>query len=175
MRVTQARSTQPAEQPVKTQIMTPPCTTGTSTQGPQIISSALLLERPHLWPGTMHPKDGKSRCPKRRNIFKLRRGCLPQKIAMNHALVGNCEFLIPFFPRLYWLQIQTTPVNQRRRIKNILSLSLSTTSSSGSSRYLSISREGQAEWLGQTLPFVERNSWTRRIRTWIFLPAKRDK
>jgi len=62
-------------------------------------------------------------------------------------------------------------VSHRRRIKNILSLSLSAISSSGPSRYRSISREGQAEWLGQTLPLVERNSWTHRIRARIFLPV----
>jgi hypothetical protein len=47
----------------------------------------------------MDPEDGESRCPKRRNIFTLRSGCLPQKIAMNHAylLVGHSEILIPFF------------------------------------------------------------------------------
>ena len=88
---------------------------------------------------------------------------------------GHCEFLIQLLPRLYWLQIQTKSVNQRRRIKNILLLSLSAISSSGSSRHRSISREVQAEWLGQPLPLVEGNSWTRTIRTRIFLPAKRQK
>jgi len=48
MRVPQARSTQSVEKPIKTQIMTPPFTTGTSTQRSSDNQACLLLERPHV-------------------------------------------------------------------------------------------------------------------------------